>query len=1821
MFALLLACLAPAVVADQRKFLVLLANTRKPGTAPVSFPASNVEVARHYFDRGDDETVDSFAEYWEEISYGNVTIVGAVLGPVELPWPILPESFEPGDDLTVTGAGAVVLPMTGSEERFFDGTRMILVDYNGDLPGRGAPLENQHYQRPFSPSTPLEDDVWTPGERFRDINGNGVYDALVEPGADGFAQPLGDEGEEDCDANGVLEPEELCVTQEQGFPPFVNDGDDEWDFPEPFEDFLRVYDQATGEWIKLDPSSNNPSASSRQWARAYIRRNYPGDADALIARCGNGVYDPPDAWVNQAGSNSKVKITGIRTDVETPEPSWYADWWEAYWADAHARAEVTAPPITPAPPTWESTIPILEAVDIATEEIPFEPNVGGDTARADILCLPEIPANETQCIFAASEVSRFNPGDGTIEGSFSAEGPILPDALGLYDGPAEFDDLPSSIYHARGSASGLAGGGDGRLGEVTSPQNDDSWGQDLGDHNPNSPGDAPDGIIPSAGPLAVNIQGTGGFDAGNMLNIELLTWISGQVDFDAAPGVFKRDSNLDGLLDTGAARDVNTENYVYDSDPSTPNDGRPASRYPFNRQRLTEDVIEALDRSTDWDQFVQPYNGVNYIFCTVLLPGDLYPDGLASGGRGLFQLPAPSMDLAIPIQENPEEPLAPLFFSDFVTAIGATGENGFVDQGFGEALMAHEFLHVWEGYPDLYDYDVYSNEFENFPVGVWDIMAGGGLVHPSPPLKEFGFGSVRFERHRPWIRTTDLVTLLEPGLETQVTLTDYAFDPLTSVYFFENPNSIGQRFYFWRVTDVVPPPPPPQSDRPREINFNARMPGEGMLVMRTADAGNLENITDQQRGPGPEDYNFKIIQADGRDDLHTATNPGDAGDPFPGTQNRTVWNDETNPNSRWDSLVRSGLAITDISERENETVVTFKWDPRVVPTLEFRTPPGGAVVGGSYDIEYRAWDRFGGTQLDFYFDDDAEGYDGTLFGSTSKTPGVVNGVFPLEISDLPGDDEYFFYARLIPGPGQDGQTDADVSTPRALSSNRGRGIIVDEDGFANRVTRNAQTSNVERWSVRCVDDSVPGSETWAVEGSLSGDQGTATTDELFTSDNGDVQFEVVWTGIAGSGPNVNVSNAGGEFTLTDPSANFVASEFEDGDLVRINVAGTWVFHRILSVPDSHTLELATDPGDTGVGGGVAYRVHSFTAGGAGRPADQFIFLTTGLTDYSAPILIRNGVAVLRTAPRITIAFPDQATNPNNEIPLRVQFDATATRDENGEINNSLIYSWDFGDGTTVECLATEEPCQIQTHTYDQAFLSGVTVKLTVTNPNSGAVGVAEKSFTVGVDTDSDGVPNAIDNCPNVPNGPNEAGIPGVGNQLDSDADEVGDACDNCPDRPNGEQRDRDDDGFGDVCDNCPEDANADQLDGDTDGVGDVCDNCPNVFNPSQSDLDGDGVGDFCDTGGNDNGNDNDNGNINDNGNDNDNGNVNDNDNDNANDNGNANDNANGNDNGTDDEEGKSGKVGSSGKLILAAEAGDGVGRGVVEIVRGTTGAEVSISFFQNSGAPGLSGATTFNGFNGELALGATLDATTTMSGGFFEAVVRIEVARSTVEALGAGIGEIDLHVLDEFANPQIWERAGDKFLGRSEPTEVVGEYGYQVKNDGTVSYWAVVDEFSIFAVGQNIEGPSEEVQLCESDEDCDDGLFCNGEERCGVDGECRAGISPCSPDEVCNEFTDVCGSCLEDADCDDGLFCNGTETCDPETGECVAGVSPCDADQSCDEQLDRCADQDNGNDNEQPGPAPVPDGCPAGSSTCGALGLIHLSLMMLGLVSLRRRVR
>ncbi|MHB8634059.1 MAG: thrombospondin type 3 repeat-containing protein, partial [Thermoplasmatota archaeon] len=122
------------------------------------------------------------------------------------------------------------------------------------------------------------------------------------------------------------------------------------------------------------------------------------------------------------------------------------------------------------------------------------------------------------------------------------------------------------------------------------------------------------------------------------------------------------------------------------------------------------------------------------------------------------------------------------------------------------------------------------------------------------------------------------------------------------------------------------------------------------------------------------------------------------------------------------------------------------------------------------------------------------------------------------------------------------------------------------------------------------------------------------------------------------------------------------------------------------------------------------------------------------------------------------------------------------------------------------------------------------------------------------DSDGDGIPDGLDNCPYASNAKQvDTFHSGLGDACnpDIDMDGIPNLIDNCPTTPNKDQSDLDGDGIGDACD--PD------IDGDgicnpvsyafhTSTARKHCiasDNCPTVYNPDQKSTNGNGVGDAC----------------------------------------------------------------------------------------------------------------------------------------------------------------------------------------------------------------------------------------------------------------------------------------------------------------------------------------------------------------------------------------
>ncbi len=110
-------------------------------------------------------------------------------------------------------------------------------------------------------------------------------------------------------------------------------------------------------------------------------------------------------------------------------------------------------------------------------------------------------------------------------------------------------------------------------------------------------------------------------------------------------------------------------------------------------------------------------------------------------------------------------------------------------------------------------------------------------------------------------------------------------------------------------------------------------------------------------------------------------------------------------------------------------------------------------------------------------------------------------------------------------------------------------------------------------------------------------------------------------------------------------------------------------------------------------------------------------------------------------------------------------------------------------------------------------------------------------------------------------------------------------------------------------------------------------------------------------------------------------------------------------------------------------------------------------------------------------------------------------------------------------------------------------------------------------------GPDTGVR-CASDADCDDGVFCNGAERCMPGAplrnaqDCVAGDDPCGETDSCDEAMDMCEPCI---DADEDGACAAVDCDDEDPARYPGNTEVCDAmgvDEDCDETTFGTKDDD-----------------------------------------------
>ena len=220
-FAAVFGLTAPRAKGAERQFLVILANSPKqypnPNRDPQGQPPGGLInrqlIHNAYFDKVS-PSIGSFAEYWEEISYGDVQVSGATSDWINLPWAIqpplidasrdnsggLPPVTENMNDINLRNSPSNWYDLNlsgsynyGAGEPFNNSFAAAILDLDGDQT-TGNVDNGPFFVGPGSGHTTAGGfPVWKPGERYIDYDDDGRWDGLDEANNqmdwDGDGQP------------------------------------------------------------------------------------------------------------------------------------------------------------------------------------------------------------------------------------------------------------------------------------------------------------------------------------------------------------------------------------------------------------------------------------------------------------------------------------------------------------------------------------------------------------------------------------------------------------------------------------------------------------------------------------------------------------------------------------------------------------------------------------------------------------------------------------------------------------------------------------------------------------------------------------------------------------------------------------------------------------------------------------------------------------------------------------------------------------------------------------------------------------------------------------------------------------------------------------------------------------------------------------------------------------------------------------------------------------------------------------------------------------------------------------------------------------------------------------------------------------------------------------------------------------------------------------------------------------------------------------------------------------------------------------------------
>jgi immune inhibitor A len=202
-------------------------------------------------------------------------------------------------------------------------------------------------------------------------------------------------------------------------------------------------------------------------------------------------------------------------------------------------------------------------------------------------------------------------------------------------------------------------------------------------------------------------------------------------------------------------------------------------------------------------------------------------------------------------------------------------------------VCAHELGHLAFQWEDFYDpnYDADGKEWDGS--GSWDLMAGGsyngGGHRPCHPA------GLHKTQHN-WVNVNEVTSSGQFGLQPYSATTGSLLKVISPKY------RSGQYLLL---------------ENRKKTGFDSDLPGEGLLVWKVDESADMF---------APEKPALLLVQADGRRQLQTPNdwNTGDAGDPFPGSSNRTDLTERGVISTSFPDGEDSGISLSNI-QRDPDT--------------------------------------------------------------------------------------------------------------------------------------------------------------------------------------------------------------------------------------------------------------------------------------------------------------------------------------------------------------------------------------------------------------------------------------------------------------------------------------------------------------------------------------------------------------------------------------------------------------------------------------------------------------------------------------------------------------------------------------------------------------------------------------------------------------------------------------------------------------------------------------------------------------------------------------